>query len=305
MTNEIVQLANSDFRSSATNTLKKLWNDTNFADVTLATADNTQIHAHKIILSTFSPFFENILFLNPHPKPLIYLRDIRHQDLNCILQFLYLGECEVNQIELEAFLASAKELKISGLENNLSIVEHELKLETIKPSYNESYKTHLNKDKNFTIQLEENADCLSEVRTIKQCKACNRQFKYRKSLVAHTIKYHGSKPPIFNCTACNKTFSRQENLHRHGETHTIKEKCDVCEAVFTNSRRLKCHKFQEHTVKKCKIEDCRFEGRPGEIRKHKKRVNHFVPKLGATGFKSETLCEDKFDLGGEGHLILG
>ena len=305
MNNEIVQLANSDFKFSATNTLKKLWNDTNFTDVTLATADNTQIHAHKMILSTFSPFFENILFLNPHPKPLIYLRDIRHQDLNCILQFMYLGECEVNQSELEAFLASAKELKISGLENNLSIVEHELKLETINPSNNEISKTQSKKEEIFKIPLGEKAVGISEVRTIKQCKACNKQFKYRKSLVAHTIKYHSSKPPIFICTACNKTFSRQENLHRHGETHTIKEKCDVCEAVFTNSRRLNCHKFQEHTVKKCKIEDCRFEGRPGEVRKHKKRFNHFVPKFGATGFKSEILYEDKFDLGGGAHLILG
>ena len=51
-------------------------NDQAFTDVTLATLDNQHVSAHKIILSSGSTFFKNILVRNLHQNPLIYLKDI-------------------------------------------------------------------------------------------------------------------------------------------------------------------------------------------------------------------------------------
>ena len=51
-------------------------NDQAFTDVTLATLDNQHVRAHKIILSSGSTFFKNILVRNLHQNPLIYLKDI-------------------------------------------------------------------------------------------------------------------------------------------------------------------------------------------------------------------------------------
>ena len=53
---------------SAANSFKNLWNNNNFTDVTLATEDDKQIKAHKVILSSFSNLFTKILFRNPHPN---------------------------------------------------------------------------------------------------------------------------------------------------------------------------------------------------------------------------------------------
>ena len=67
------------FEIDIPNAFKQLWKDKDFADVTLATVDDHQIRAHKIILSSCSNFFRNILLNNPHHNPLIYLKDIRYK----------------------------------------------------------------------------------------------------------------------------------------------------------------------------------------------------------------------------------
>ena len=91
-----------------------------FLDVTLVCEDNKQMPAHKVILSACSSFFRKILQCNPHQHPLVYLRGVRHTDLQNILDFMYHGEVNVAQEELNVFLAVAEDLKIKGLTNGLS-----------------------------------------------------------------------------------------------------------------------------------------------------------------------------------------
>ena len=70
---------------------------------------------HKVILASSSPFFEKILRSNKHPHPLIYLRGFQSQDLLSILDFLYFGEANVFQENVDSFLAIAEELRLKGL----------------------------------------------------------------------------------------------------------------------------------------------------------------------------------------------
>ena len=60
MTDNTLELHWDHFETNAPNTFRKLWNDQDFADVTLATVDDQQIRAHKVILSSCSEFFRNI-----------------------------------------------------------------------------------------------------------------------------------------------------------------------------------------------------------------------------------------------------
>ena len=66
---EKLTLNSNNFESNAFNTVRQLWNDHDFADVTLVTVDNKQIRAHKVILSSNSSFFKNPLLNNPHQNP--------------------------------------------------------------------------------------------------------------------------------------------------------------------------------------------------------------------------------------------
>ena len=97
-----------------TSKLKSLWENNAFLDVTIA-CDDDQIDAHKVILSAASPFFETILKRNPHNHPLLYLRGTRKKDLEALLCFIYSGETQIINDELEEFMALANSLQVQGL----------------------------------------------------------------------------------------------------------------------------------------------------------------------------------------------
>ena len=76
----------TNFEKNTKNAFTQLWDNQEFTDVTLATVDDLQIRAHKVILCSLSSFFRNILLKNPHPNPLIYLKDIRYKELEKIIK---------------------------------------------------------------------------------------------------------------------------------------------------------------------------------------------------------------------------
>ena len=82
MTDNTVEMWWNNFETNAHNTFRNLWNDQDFADVTLATVDDQQSRAHKVILSSCSQFFRNIFLKNPHQNPLLYLKDIRYKEIS-------------------------------------------------------------------------------------------------------------------------------------------------------------------------------------------------------------------------------
>merc|ERR1712112_708555 len=89
--------------------------DNEFADVTLACDDGQQMEAHKVILAASNPFFQNLLKRNRHPHPLIFMRGVKSDVLIAIIDFLYCGEANVFQENLDPFLAIAEELNLKGL----------------------------------------------------------------------------------------------------------------------------------------------------------------------------------------------
>ena len=89
-------------------------------DVTLVCEDGQHLKAHKVILAASSPFFEEILRKSKHPHPLIYLKGFQSKVLLSILDFLYFGEANVYQEELDSFLAIAEEIKLKGLTGQTS-----------------------------------------------------------------------------------------------------------------------------------------------------------------------------------------
>ena len=104
----------NDFEGNISGGLRELRDDKDFFDVTLAT-DGDQISAHKVILAACSPFFRNILRRNPHKHPLLYMKGVRYTDLQSILNFMYNGEVQVAQEDLNTFLAVAEDLRVKGL----------------------------------------------------------------------------------------------------------------------------------------------------------------------------------------------
>ena len=120
MTDDMFCLQWKDFDTNMTVALKDLREEKDFFDVTIACEDS-QIQAHKVILSACSTFFRNLLRRNPHQHPLLYLKGVKYKELLGIINFMYNGEVNVSQEDLKQFLAVAEDLKVKGLTQKMAI----------------------------------------------------------------------------------------------------------------------------------------------------------------------------------------
>ena len=112
--NDVFCLRLQDFDSNIRDSWKEIQSQNDFCDVTLA-CDDKQIVTHKFIISSSSPVFRNILKQNSNQHPFIYLRGVKYKDLSNLLNFMYQGEVNIPQEELNSFLAVAEDLKVRGL----------------------------------------------------------------------------------------------------------------------------------------------------------------------------------------------
>ena len=117
-----LRLKCDDFQENLNIAFGSLREDNEFADLTLASEDGQQMDAHKVILAASSPFFQNLLKRNKHPHPLIYMRGVKSENLLAVVDFLYRGEANVYQENLDSFLAIAEELQLKGLMGQTDLI---------------------------------------------------------------------------------------------------------------------------------------------------------------------------------------
>jgi len=92
-----------------------LKNNEAFWDIKLVT-EESEIKCHKFILGASSPHLRKIIQrLGPVMNPVIYLRGVRHADLERLVEFIYLGVVNVPQDGLESLLEVAEDLQVKGL----------------------------------------------------------------------------------------------------------------------------------------------------------------------------------------------
>ena len=80
-----------------------------------------------MILSSSSSFFRNILVQNPHEHPLICLAGVKYDQIQQIVEYMYLGEVKIAQTDVSTFIELERELQIGGIidelfENDTAIV---------------------------------------------------------------------------------------------------------------------------------------------------------------------------------------
>jgi len=105
----------NDFEANVSSAFREIRDEKDFFDVTLACDDDSQIQAHKVIIAACSPFFRNVLRKNSHQHPLLYLKGVKYKELVSVLNFMYMGEVNVAQDDLNSFLAVAEDLRVKGL----------------------------------------------------------------------------------------------------------------------------------------------------------------------------------------------
>jgi len=112
---ERVNLTWNKFQFSTAEAFRNLDGSDDFSDVTLACGDGRQFKAHKVILSSSSHVFKNMLLQYPHKHPLVYMRGLNSVDLQSLIKFIYVGEVEIEHKSLGSFFTLANEFQVAGL----------------------------------------------------------------------------------------------------------------------------------------------------------------------------------------------
>jgi len=119
MDSALLHLAHNNFENNVKGILSELRRDRTFSDIQLVCDDDqgdvVVLPAHKVILAGSSPFFSNLLRGLSHPQLALYLKGVPQKQLTLLLDFMYNGEVDVMQDDLDLFLNAAIDLKVQGL----------------------------------------------------------------------------------------------------------------------------------------------------------------------------------------------
>ena len=82
---------------------KKILADQDFTDVSLVTEDGITISAHRLVLSGFSDFCQQVFKRNPNPKTIIYVHNVSHGVLKYLVHFIYTRQVRIEKSGLKSF----------------------------------------------------------------------------------------------------------------------------------------------------------------------------------------------------------
>ena len=248
---EKLRLQQIDFKDNVGTLLRRLRENCDFADVTLACEDGQQIKAHKVILAASSPFFQKLLVRNKHPNPLIYMRGIKSEDLTAIVDFLYCGEANVFQENLDSFLAIAEELELKGLmggtKDEETIVNEP---ERTKPAHRSKSTTSRYND--FEQKPTKGENTASTIVALPSSFSgdVGELDERVKSMMENTQSRTavGGRMLVI-CKVCGKE-GQHSQIRNHIEANHIEGisiPCIQCEKTFRSRHALECHKYKNHT----------------------------------------------------------
>ena len=248
----------NDFQENIGTSFENLRQAANFSDVTLVSDDGEQIECHKVILAASSPFFEKLLKRGDHPRPLIFLRGVKKADLDAVIDFLYCGEANILQENLESFLAIAEDLQVKGLQLDKGLPGQRYERKEMPTKIDDSKPLIKNKEndgkKSKDIKHEPtenpktvdggNTSLVSDPLQIHKEKVRSLMIKSEKHISNESYNLRA-----YSCTVCGKEGVKT-NIERHIEVHHVERvafNCPVCDKSLKSSAGLAQHKSAAHT----------------------------------------------------------
>ena len=233
----------NDFYSNVSKSFQNLRKEEDFFDVTLVGDDGKHATAHKLVLASCSEYFKNVFsnskkYFQAHA--LICLEGLQQDDLNNVLDYIYRGEVQILQQDLDRFLAIAQRLKLEGLiggelqeeeEKEENYLEEEM---TVPENYSSQdtnkYETNIIRNvspsekpvisfQSPEFQSLEELDQKLEESFSKDatgnfvCNHCTKSYRFRSYMKEHVeIHFDGLS---FPCNFCDKTIRSRQSLRKH------------------------------------------------------------------------------------------
>ena len=237
----------NDFQSNVSKTFSNLRKEQDFFDITLLSNDGEAVSAHKVVLSASSEFFKSVFRKADHSKPMIYLNGVDCKVLDHILDYIYEGEVQLYQEDLDSFLDVAEKLKINGL-----IEGQEKKERSTQDSVKEREENFENVDnptfssKEVISNLEMKNKDPKEDRTVSFVSQQGIDvYEEAKQAVDQLVMKVGDS---WLCKTCNKTAKLNTQIRKHAEIHIegLSFPCQICGDTFRSRVLLKHHKSRKH-----------------------------------------------------------
>ena len=283
--------------------LHEMRKSNDLTDVTLVCDDKTQLSAHRVVLSSCSPVFRSI-FSNSfqNVNSVIYLRGVGYQEMESILEFIYIGEASIEQNKVAEFFNLANSLEIKDIGQEVNKQAHIPKSE---PELNRNLKIseetvvvkRINEDFSDINMVEEYVvtdEVVDELNKVQSAQEKNESFE-------------NIEKNYFECTQCKKVYSSKTGLWIHERTFHVQamplveeneklvKKKDGEESILgenldrtvksvseidSHHIETKEKKYYECNVKKCN----KLFKTPAQLKTHEKGVH---PKLGAIVFSCD------------------
>ena len=166
---------------------------------------------------------------------LFYLSGVQAKELNFVMDYIYDGEVQIYQNDLDSFLDIANKLKIDGLISDPNTSE---------------------KQENVKEEEHGSEDVIEEVLESKVVQKVERKPRkqptesYAVSTLTTDVKETIDQLVIknvdnFECKSCGKTARTSSDIRRHVEVHIegLSFDCPTCGKTFRSRNSLKNHKF--------------------------------------------------------------
>ena len=277
---------------------KELYEEERYFDITLVSDDQFQFKAHKIILSACSPVFRNIIDYNPTQNSLIYLRGVQSQELEPILQFMYLGEGKLSYERMGLFLKVAKDLQVKEININGEVETEENNFENKRETIRDGIKeenTNLKIHKfvesglssgGYQAREENSQENSHEETTFASGKAdfeateliadptyFQTQLGTKLELKFPTLKQESKQ---LYCTECDFQTLRKQALKKHveGQHEGIKYPCTECAYTATQIVNLRRHLLSKHDVARYSCSQCVYQATEENLLEKHLKVKH-------------------------------
>lgn len=273
------------FQTWTKESMADLYQDTDYTDVTLITEDMQVFKSHRIILSSSSEFFKEILGkMKSFQGQTLYLKEIQGNILGLLLNFVYMGEVTVKQELIQQFLSTAVDLKIKGIDFEEKTLKEEKNEQDTSNSLikgivfeektsKDKKKDHIKEDSSDSLEMSTLQEIEMEIKlTEDQMKSENNttdvtdtdgdrissEKKEKKKIQKCPPKSEKRKPKKKKVAHYKKKLSDPLEVKGKDDSNNSEEEfiCNSCDEIFQTSKEVKKHimKIHRRPIKEKKAE---------------------------------------------------
>ena len=263
----------NNFQSSVARSFGVLRAEEDLFDVTLVSEDQVAVSAHKLILSASSSFFKSILKKNVHSHPLIYLSEIHSSNLQRVLDYMYEGEVQLMEDQVESFLMVSNKLRIDGMVHDSSKLTetppvselpdlgslavklespHIITADIVKKAEEPKKPKKEKKPELVVVEDIELDEKIEENNPVVELKPTNEKF-YITDVLEADLKIQEvmtKDEEGFKCSLCTYRSGYRHSVTGHIENkhiHGLSFNCEDCDKIFKNRNQLGNHRSKFHS----------------------------------------------------------